>query len=393
VQANHVDGRYQAQIFEAVFHKYGAKLRALCTDNASVMRKTWRLMRERLPHIFTYGCAPHAFNLHAKDILNISEFTSIVDDSKMVILYFHDHLQAGGLATLREFQMEHYGKLKALKIPGKTRWNAIIDALKSLLENRHALTLTVNHPDFKRTTDRGRRVRELVLDVEDDSFWDRVQLLIAVLEPIRLSLLILQSDSACMGDVYAQWIGVHRTHSEMVGLDETTRKELLELSQKRMDFLIHPIHFVSYAFHPSFAKDRHVPTVVARKWLHNIADVLKVHARPRNPPYDAFPSLDSPRVHSVPTASWLPPTCGQLDYQPVRYRDPSTGQPTGLTYKQALDKDLNFFFGDFMNDEEYEHAWNDTESTPVSREPATELREHHCLTDFCCFGPSRTCPV
>jgi hypothetical protein len=65
-----VTGVYQAKLFGNTIEANGgmAKVPAICTDNASVMRKAWRLLRKRFHGLFTYGCAPHAFALHAGDI-------------------------------------------------------------------------------------------------------------------------------------------------------------------------------------------------------------------------------------------------------------------------------------------------------------------------------------
>ena len=69
-----VTGEYQAELFSTTIQANGgmAKVPAICTDNASVMRKCWRLLREKFHGLFTYGCAPHGFQLHAQDICTIT---------------------------------------------------------------------------------------------------------------------------------------------------------------------------------------------------------------------------------------------------------------------------------------------------------------------------------
>lgn len=266
---------YQADHFEQLFLKYPKKLRALCTDNASVMRKTWRLLRDRLKNIFTYGCGAHGFQLHAKDICALDLFQTTVAEINSIVAYFGKHLQAGGLATLREIQRTLFGKEKALVKAGKTRWNSQIDAAQSLIDSQPALVSVVNHCGFKKTDDTAKAVRRLVLDI-DHAFWPRVELLIRVLTPIRFALLELQSDSATMADVYAQWLGVYGEHASIPvneHFDEGIKAELLAILDKRMDFLIHPLHFVAYAFHPRHAKVSQIPMVVARKWLKEIVRV------------------------------------------------------------------------------------------------------------------------
>jgi len=176
------------------------------------MRKTWRLLREKLPHIFTYGCAPHCFNLHSKDILKLAEFADTVDDLNLIVNYMNKHTQAGGLATLRKHQKACYGKLIAIQRAGKTRWTSVIACATSVTATRDALTRTVNDKDFDKRAENATRVRKLILDAgDDDSFWDRVALLIRVLEPLRVALLALQADNVTMGDVYASVSSVRAT--------------------------------------------------------------------------------------------------------------------------------------------------------------------------------------
>ena len=121
-----VTGEYQADLFSAIIRENDGMERvpAVCTDNASVMRKCWRLLRERFHGLFTYGCAPHGFQLHAGDICRIEEFFTMVGGMRLVNNWFSSHLQACGRATLSRLQREIYGKESAPLKPGKTReWN------------------------------------------------------------------------------------------------------------------------------------------------------------------------------------------------------------------------------------------------------------------------------
>eukprot|EP00966_Prymnesium_polylepis_P062520 1450841-Prymnesium_polylepis.3 len=90
-----VTGEYQAELFGATIMANGgmAKVPAVCTDNASVMRKCWRLLRKKFHGLFTYGCAPHGFQLHAQDICAIEEFGALVDGMRIVNNWFSTHLQ------------------------------------------------------------------------------------------------------------------------------------------------------------------------------------------------------------------------------------------------------------------------------------------------------------
>jgi hypothetical protein len=113
------------------------------------MRKTWRLLRAHIAGLLTYGCAPHAFNLHAKDICAMAEFKKTVDEVNSVIVYFAHNIQAGGLATLRIHQIDLYRRTKALAVKPKARWGAQLDSAVSLVNTKDALVKTVNNPSSR----------------------------------------------------------------------------------------------------------------------------------------------------------------------------------------------------------------------------------------------------
>lgn len=300
------------------------------------MRKTWRILRAMFPGLFTYGCAPHGFNLHAKDICNLEEFKATVEAVNSIIVYFSYNIGAGGLATLRLHQRSLYGKEKALSAKGTTRWSSQIKAAVALIESKDALLKTVNGPDWARGKDNATAVRKLVIDGEQ-TFWESCELLIRVLDPIRLSLLVLQGDSATLADVYAQWIAIHRAHAgiERAAFEvETTSKALLDILEKRMDFLLHPAHIVSYAFHPHFAQSSSIEIALVRELAHLLANDL-----------------------SLRSATTLPDD-----------------------FEAKFDKELDTFFGVFSCDKAYKAAWSNTHIQPVSscvaharRQPCFEL--------------------
>jgi hypothetical protein len=78
----------------------------ICTDNASVMRRTWRLMRSMrgVRMFWTYGCAMHAFSLLLKDLFKLELFAECLKISNKIVVWFSKHLQNTGLATLRRHQ-------------------------------------------------------------------------------------------------------------------------------------------------------------------------------------------------------------------------------------------------------------------------------------------------
>lgn len=64
-------GAYMADLIKPLIEKIGAsKVASLITDNASSMDTFFDRLKEYFPHIFSYHCAAHTFNLLIKDIVN-----------------------------------------------------------------------------------------------------------------------------------------------------------------------------------------------------------------------------------------------------------------------------------------------------------------------------------
>ena len=254
-------------------------MRAFVSDNASVMRKTWRILRERIPSLWTYGCAPHGFNLHTKDIINLDEFRTTNADCQKIAVYFSNNKQAGGLATLQTIQ-DRLGVKGSIDKGCKTRWGSQIDCAKDLVKHKQALVLTVTDQSFSTSKDNAKEVSALC---RGDEFWARVGIFLRVLEPLRFFLKVLQSDTATVADVYAQCVAVHAAQSALpqhLFTVANTKEDLMRLLQERMNFIIHPLHFVAYSFHPRYAKGTSLDNHIVTHYVFTLAaDALGEHDR------------------------------------------------------------------------------------------------------------------
>ncbi|KAG8465793.1 hypothetical protein KFE25_005363 [Diacronema lutheri] len=266
-----------ADIFEPIIKEHG--VRAFVSDNASVMRKTWRILRERIPSLWTYGCAPHGFNLHTKDIINLDEFRTTNADCQKIAVYFSNNKQAGGLATLQTIQ-DRLGVKGSIDKGCKTRWGSQIDCAKDLVKHKQALVLTVTDQSFSTSKDNAKEVSALC---RGDEFWARVGIFLRVLEPLRFFLKVLQSDTATVADVYAQCVAVHAAQSALpqhLFTVANTKEDLMRLLQERMNFIIHPLHFVAYSFHPRYAKGTSLDNHIVTHYVFTLAaDALGEHDR------------------------------------------------------------------------------------------------------------------
>lgn len=275
-----VTGTYQFDAFCRIFDEYQDKIGAICTDNASTMRKTWRLLRAKFHGLYTYGCSPHAFQLHAKDLCKLDHMEPLLAGVSTIVTWFSRHLQKGGRASLDVVQQQCYSKTMALVTPVKTRWNSQVMAARSLLESQTALRMLVVDPQRFDTGKTGAtELQKLILD-QANTFWTPLQQFVDFMDPLRYAIHTLQADRARLSDVYACFVRVHKRQTMFMAgngctFSEETKGEVERIFKKRFEFLYHPAHLVAFALDPRYAKDGGAPLSVVRHWvktLHNNPD-------------------------------------------------------------------------------------------------------------------------
>ena len=68
-----------------------SKISAVITDNASVMKKAWRILEAEYPKIIFFGCIAHNLNLIIGDIMKLKWSADILKDAKAIVKYFRNH--------------------------------------------------------------------------------------------------------------------------------------------------------------------------------------------------------------------------------------------------------------------------------------------------------------
>lgn len=111
--------KYMCEEISKVIEEIGSrKVIALCTDNASNMKKAWDLLQEKYPALECYGCLAHGLNLIFADCLKIATIDQIITEcTTMIKMIKHSHLL---LAKFKEKQGEKRTST-TLKLPVKTR--------------------------------------------------------------------------------------------------------------------------------------------------------------------------------------------------------------------------------------------------------------------------------
>jgi hypothetical protein len=238
-----VDAQYQAAALVESLARHNVTPHAFCTDHASVMKKTWRLLEARFPHLLTYGCGAHAFQSLGKTISQDQAYSATLGTVNEIVVYFRRHTQFNGLAALRAKQ-RRLGKERELVQPNATRWHSHHDAVCSLIKSRDALTLLVNSQQWN-GPELSAQQGVIRNSVNDCSFWYRLEEFQALCEPLKIAIKMIESDKAVLSEFFACILVLDTK------LQSSTfaRAALLARAQKS----VREVHIAAFVLDPRFA--------------------------------------------------------------------------------------------------------------------------------------------
>jgi hypothetical protein len=159
---------------------------ALVADNEAVMGALHTRIERDYPFLIRVPCAAHTIQLAVRDCLASEEHAQTVVDFLSFVKHFEkkEHRQA-----LLELQRARKRPQLVLRKPNDTRWNSLYMAIKRALEMQTELECCM--PPH--------------LHQQRDEFFIRLRALTQFLQPFRTATDIVQSDTATLSDVKAQF--------------------------------------------------------------------------------------------------------------------------------------------------------------------------------------------
>ncbi|GBC18735.2 zinc finger BED domain-containing protein 4-like [Rhizophagus irregularis DAOM 181602=DAOM 197198] len=218
------------------------KFSAVITDTASVMKAAWGIIEDSYPSIVCLGCNSHVMNLLISDILKIDQIKSVVENAKKLVNYFKAHVQA--TAKLKRIQKENYSKEIALVLPALTRWGTHLACFQSLQNSRTALEQALMDIRIRQNMDLTLRAHIL-----SDEFWEDLDIITKIMEPMVSALKLFESDISILSNVYSYFKEVMNQINQ---IDCNFSDKLQELIAKRWEYTYHPIMITAYMLDPQF---------------------------------------------------------------------------------------------------------------------------------------------
>ena len=201
-------------------------------DNAAVNIAAGKLVTERFPHIIWGGCVAHGVDLVCHDLGRMEWISDIFDRCKNVVKFVKNHHMTNTL-----FMDKFSNGLQLLK-PGEKRFATNYIMLDRAFELRFCLGAMVVSSEWQEYSEhvQGMANRENLRSVKstvlDEAFWNEVEDLRAIMEPIFSLLRQVDANKEFMGVVYWEsW----ETHERLLRFkeDSPVKSNLLTIERCR----------------------------------------------------------------------------------------------------------------------------------------------------------------
>ena len=241
-------GAYIGDQIKSVIKESGpTKVFAIITDNAMNMKAAWEVVRTTYPHIVTIGCSAHGLNLLLGDICELITLDNLIKKSKKLIKTIkHKHiLNAMFIKKQKESKLSY-----ALKLPGRTRWGAVVIMFQSLVNGKASLQSMAITEELENDLDAD--TRSLILD--NDVFWKRITLSIKLLNPIVDGITIVEGDKTTLSHAVKVLHDIEKKMEENLAESILSKGEEIKVKnfvKARRKFMIQPAHYAACIVDPN----------------------------------------------------------------------------------------------------------------------------------------------
>lgn len=198
-------------LLKSVVDEVGAdKVKGVVSDNAANVQAAFASLVELdgYKHIFpvgmhvamlrgltvSAGCACHGLSLLIKDILRNAPFEAALTVAKEVSGFFRRvHAATAILTCIKNEHRKHGSVPPGLTVPCETRWGSHVHCIRRFFVNREFIQRAVIHDELPPGLE--KQHRDLILD---KSFWNGIEMVLSILNPIANAIVILESDRPAM---------------------------------------------------------------------------------------------------------------------------------------------------------------------------------------------------
>lgn len=252
---------YIADLLSRAIEMVGPKnVMQTCTDNASACLAAGRIVMERYPHITHTPCTSHCLDLLLEDWGELQFAKELCAKAASIIKLVGRYGQLR--RVFKAASKQHCNNLEFVK-PVATRFGTQFLMLARLLKLKAAVRLTAAHPGWEVAVDRSSD--ELAEDLQEaiasKKFWDDIELVLGMMEPVFALLRLTDGEGPCMGKVYWHMFNVQQHISGVIdaageGGVSVDRDAMDARWGQRWQSMHSPLHGCGYALEPEHRKDK-----------------------------------------------------------------------------------------------------------------------------------------
>lgn len=179
------------------------------SDSCNGMKDVRKKLQQKIVK-WEYGCVTHCLHNFSSDISSLKSHKATIKKA----LYVSKSVKNIGMARkiFDELCKEKLGKVYTMKLFSPTRWTTCNLMLTRLIKVRSALTLIphtiLNECEARKIDPDFVLPPKLNQVLQDQDFWNGVQSMVKIFDPISICIGFIESDRSTMSDVYASFIYV-----------------------------------------------------------------------------------------------------------------------------------------------------------------------------------------
>ena len=234
------------KVIEEIKRECGKMVIGVVTNNASNMKKAWRLIEEKFPATTCYRCAAHGLNLIFCNIMKLETCKKMMEQAKDVIKDFkHKHMLVDMLKAMQKGENVNC----TLKLPVKTRWGSTITSFESVQKNK----LVLHKIAVSEQPEKGNLSEQVRRTLLDDTFWHENKAIVTLLKPLQSAITLLKGDAPNLADVCGLFFKIRNEilgNIDLVSFSSSEQEEIKSILDAREDFCIKIIHKAAYFLDP-----------------------------------------------------------------------------------------------------------------------------------------------
>ncbi|KAL5730716.1 hypothetical protein ACHQM5_003510 [Ranunculus cassubicifolius] len=244
-------GEFLANFIMSGIEEIGAEnVVQVVTDNAKNYGSAGRLIEGHYPHVFKTNCVAHGLDLILEEIDKDPDVSPTLNGARDIAGFLYGNPSL--LALMRTFTDG-----RELKRPGKTRFATNFLCLQSVLKEKEPLRFLVSSNEWNRHRKaKDDDTKKVVNIIQSDEFWEKGNMIIAVIEPIVKVLRMVDSDQCTLGYIYEAIERVKKSIKKILKDDEKYLDFWKIIDLKKRTRIHHDIHAVAAYFNPKLVCDK-----------------------------------------------------------------------------------------------------------------------------------------